>query len=245
MGYAFNWYIERNSMQCHPCPTCHTHPSPHIATMLLLKCGLHVYCFDIVPWHHIERYLELYLYPLSPQEYTHHIMFHEITKIVLVLSLCTTWIAAGIVFCPTNQVAIYSSSLTCREMSCRSRVEAGVKCSTVGCRGIWFTDDGGGDIRCGLCTCASDFTHNILSLENITLAVNSPLSLPASKNPKPSFIGLILGLVQPMRDALIGCVQAMNHLWLRSKTRPSKSHIIRYMYIFEESFSILIISRYY
>ena len=112
-------------------------------------------------------------------------MFYEIANVFLVLSRCTTRITAGTFFDPTDKVAMYSSSLTCGEMSCRSRVDAGVNCITVtqGCRGIWFIDDGRGEIRCGLCSCARNFTQNTFGLENVNLAMISPASSLAGKSP--------------------------------------------------------------
>ena len=72
------------------------------------------------------------------------IMIPENTRIViLVLSLWITEANAAKYFHPTNQVGMHSSTLSCVEVLCRSRVHAGVQCFTMtpGCRGIWFIDD--------------------------------------------------------------------------------------------------------
>ena len=112
-------------------------------------------------------------------------MFYEIATVFLVLLCCTTRITAGTFFDPTDQVAVYSSSLTCGEVSCRSRVDAGVNCITVtqGCQGIWFIDDSRGEIRCGLCSCVMNFTQNTFSLEHVDLAMMSPTSSLTGKSP--------------------------------------------------------------
>ena len=123
-------------------------------------------------------------------------MFHEITVThILVLSLWTTSILSGNItrhtdgtlFDATDQVEMYSSSLTCVEALCRSWVDAVVKCITLtlGCRGIWFMDDNSGDIMCGFCHCSKNFTYNAISSRNITLAVNNCSTSPTSKNHQP------------------------------------------------------------
>ena len=123
-------------------------------------------------------------------------VFLEITKThILVLSLWTTSMIVwditrhrgGTLFDATNQVEMYSSSLTCVEALCRSRDDAGVKyiILTLGCQGIWFMDDGSNDIMCGLCRCSKNFTYNVFSSGNITLAVNNCSTSPTSKNHRP------------------------------------------------------------
>ena len=125
-------------------------------------------------------------------------MLLEITEpLILVLSLWSTRIigsditrhTGGTFFDPTNQMEMHSSSLTCVEELCRSRADASVKCITLtlGCRGIWFMDGNSGDVMCGLCRCSKNFTYNALRTGNITLAVNNPSTLLASKNHQPLF----------------------------------------------------------
>ena len=104
--------------------------------------------------------------------------------ITAVVSLWTMRLMGGPFFNLTKQVPMYSSSLTCVDALCRSRVHAGVQCitATTDCRGIWFIDDGSSKLRCGLCSCLTNFSHNIPSSGNITPALQSLISSSASKN---------------------------------------------------------------
>ena len=112
-------------------------------------------------------------------------MFLEVTEVIIfVVSLWTTSVMGGTFFNLTQQVSQYSSFLTCVDGFCRSRVHAGAQCITAipGCRGIWFIDDGSTALKCGLCSCLTNFTHTTPSLGNIIPALHSPTYSTASKN---------------------------------------------------------------
>ena len=112
--------------------------------------------------------------------------------IVIILSLWTTWAKAGSYFhAGLNQVARSSLSMTCKEVACLSQVDTALQCifATMGCRGVWFTDEGSGGTRYGLCSCAVEFSHSATRLGNLTLDLFNSMHLslravnasPASK----------------------------------------------------------------
>ena len=70
-------------------------------------------------------------------------------------------------------------SLGYTETSCPSGVHASLKCilMTTDCQGVWVADGDNGDIGCGLCSCATGFTHTALSLGNLCLTLNTVLHL--------------------------------------------------------------------
>ena len=99
--------------------------------------------------------------------------------VCFVLLIWANSVAAVEMFYPVNQGENLSSSLMYTGALCRSRLDTAVLCSTMetGCRGLWVVGDRSRGMRCGVCHCATDFNHAVLSLGNPTLNLNKTMHL--------------------------------------------------------------------